>query len=464
MFIIIKIGLLPLYIELYDEKVPELRPRLEKFYETAAQKLETCGFEVFRVPFCRLEPEFRSAVNFFESKKAQCVVTLHMAYSPSLESSEVLAGTKLPIVVLDATDTFDFGPAQNSDAVLYCHGIHGVMDMCSLLNQNGKKFAIAAGHLKYSDVMARVGGFVKAAAAALSLNGSRVGSIGGAFAGMGDFAVGDKEIYDRFGVETVRPNPETLKNLSASVSSSSIEAEIISDNNNFKRSGEFSRDIHVNTVRDGLAVREWIEEECLSAFTVNFMQIGEKTGISYMPFMEVCKAMGRGIGYAGEGDVLTASFTGAFLKCFKETSFVEIFCPDWRSNTLFLSHMGEMNINLTAKMPEIAEKPFIYGSGVNPVACDGCYKSGNGVFVNIFKGKTDFKLLVSEIAMEEENESESNFKGIIRGWMKPKKNISEFLEMLSKAGATHHSILIYDASIEQIRFFGEILNLDVIEI
>ena len=471
----IKIGLLPLYIMLYDEKVPEIRPRLERFYESAAQKLEECGFEVLRVPFCRVEPEFKSAVNLFEQHNAQCIVTLHMAYSPSLESSEILAKTKLPIVVLDATDTFDFGPLQNPDAISYCHGIHGVMDMCSLLNQNGKKFAIAAGHLDCADcseVINRVAGFVRAAVSAGSLNGSRVGCVGGAFKGMGDFAVTVKEMLDRFGIEPVNASPEIMGKISESITNSEIEAEIETEHNIFNRTGDFSRDIHIQTVRDCLTVRKWIEREKLSAFSVNFMKIGTETGLLSMPFMEACKAMARGIGYAGEGDILTASFTGALLKGFPETSFVEIFCPDWKGNTLFLSHMGEININLTAQKPEIFEKVFTYGSGdaVNPISCSGCYKSGQGVFVNIFKGKNGFKLLVSPMEMEAEpanengNGNNNNFAGTVRGWMRPEKPITEFLEDLSRAGATHHSIFIYGASVEQIEFFGELLDLEIVKI
>jgi L-arabinose isomerase len=336
------------------------------------------------------------------------------------------------------------------------------MDMCSLLNQNGKKFAIAAGHLDYSDVISRVEGFIKAAISAASLRGLRVGSIGGMFAGMGDFDVDDKEIAGRLGIETVRSTPDTLNKLRKSVTDSEIESEIDSDNKKFKRISDFSRDAHIGTARDGLAVRKWIEAENLSAFSVNFLKIGEETGLSYMPFMEACKAMERGIGYAGEGDILTASFIGALLKGFKETSFIEIFCPDWRGNTLFLSHMGEMNIRLSAEMPEIAEKEFNFGNSVNPIACYGCYKSGEAVFLNIFKSRDDFKLLISPVTMEAENES--NFKGTIRGWMKPEKIISEFLEDMSIAGATHHSILIYGATVKQMRFFGKLLDLEVIGI
>ena len=53
---------------------------------------------VLRASFCRLESEFRQAVGRFEAEGADVLVTLHMAYSPSLESIDVLSETPLPIV------------------------------------------------------------------------------------------------------------------------------------------------------------------------------------------------------------------------------------------------------------------------------------------------------------------------------------------------------------------------------
>jgi L-arabinose isomerase len=209
-----------------------------------------------------------------------------------------------------------------------------------------------------------------------------------------------------------------------------------------------------------LALRKWLENEKLSAFSVNFMKLGAETGLSVMPFMEICKAMARGIGYAGEGDALTAAFVGALTRGFSDGSFIEIFCPDWQGNTLFLSHMGEMNIRLTAKKPEMAEKNFIFGDAANPVVCCGCYKGGEAAFVNVCKGKNGFRLVTAPVDMlAEETE---NFRSGVRGWMKPKKPVIEFLEALSRAGATHHSALVYGAAPEQLRFFGELLNLEVV--
>ncbi|MBQ8435462.1 MAG: chemotaxis protein CheA, partial [Oscillospiraceae bacterium] len=56
-----------------------------------------------------------------------------------------------------------------------------------------------------------------------------------------------------------------------------------------------------------------------------------------------------------EGDILTAAFCGALLQGFADTSFVEIFCPDWKGGRVMLSHRIEGAINV--KSYEVLESP-----------------------------------------------------------------------------------------------------------
>ena len=132
-----KIGLLPLYIELYDKAVPEARGRIDAFYETICGEMERRGVEVLRAPVCRLKNEFAAAVGSFEKAGAEAIVTLHLAYSPSLESAETLAKTSLPIIVLDTTPTYEYSPGQDPTELMFNHGIHGVQDMCNVLIRKG---------------------------------------------------------------------------------------------------------------------------------------------------------------------------------------------------------------------------------------------------------------------------------------------------------------------------------------
>ena len=179
-----------------------------------------------------------------------------------------------------------------------------------------------------------------------------------------------------------------------------------------------------------------------------------------MPFIAACEGMENGIGYAGEGDTLTASFVGAFLKSYDETNFVEIFCPDWKDNTVFLSHMGETNYRIVDTKPTLSKKKNKYGADEFPYSANAKMKGGKGVYVNISRQKDNFLLVASDCEML--SVKDDSFKNSMRGWMKPKSDVSEFLEDLSRVGATHHSIFVYGASMEEIEFFGALLGLDTV--
>ncbi len=457
-----KIGLLPLYIKLYDDCEWETyHVRLDPFYKTVVQKFEAMGLEVVSSEFCRLKDEFDATVKRFEKEQVDCIVTLHMAYSPSLESVDALVGTDLPIVVLDTTETFDFSDGQDQAEISFCHGIHGVMDMCNLLMRRGKPYAIAAGHYEESDVLERCVGYVKAAVAAKALSGLKVGSVGGSFAGMGDFIVTDEELKDALGAEVVYSDKDELCALAAAVTAEEIAEEVAAYKRDYREIRATSEEAFENTARACLAIRKWIEKHGLGAFTVNFLKIGAESGIYAMPFIEACKQMACGVGYAGEGDVLTASIVGALMHGYADSSFVEIFCPDWKGGRVFISHMGEMNMNLCADRPEMMETPFIYVENTqNPVVAYGCYKSGEAVFVNVYRDENGFCLLCAPVAVEAE--TTDNFAGNIRGWLRPACSTAEFLEKLSYAGVTHHSALVYGATAEQMAYFARLIGIQTV--
>ncbi len=458
-----KIGLLPLYVKLYDDVVPNIRPRLNAFYEKIACEFEKRGLEVVRSPFCRLKPEFKAAVSSFERENVDAMVTLHMAYSPSLESIDALCDTNLPIIVFDTTETLEFTNEQDPAELMYNHGIHGVMDMCSMLTQRGVEYAIAAGHWQESNVIDRVCGYVRAACAANALKKARVGLVGESFAGMGDFRVGYGELYERFGIKVVQPSTEDLRSLYNAVTEEEIEAEKAANRATCNFADNIIEREYTESVRSCLAMRKYIELNSLSAFSVNFLRIGPNdAGITSMPFLETCKSMQNGIGYAGEGDVMTAAFTGAFLQGYKDTTFVEIFCPDWKNNCLFLSHMGEVNYGISDGKPTVSRAGTKYAAEDEfPYAGYTRMKGGRGVYINISRARDDYRLFVVPAEMQSYNNDA--FSGSMRGWMKPiGYTTAEFLEEHSKWGATHHSIFVYGANEDEIEFFGKLLQLETV--
>ncbi|MEI6874736.1 MAG: hypothetical protein WCL50_06360, partial [Spirochaetota bacterium] len=221
-----KVGILPLYLKLYDDLSGEYRPRLEAFIAAIRGAFISRGIEAESSSICRVESEFAAAIKGFEASGVDALVTLHLAYSPSLESSAALAGTRLPILVLDTTPTWSYGPGQDPAELMFNHGIHGVQDMCNLLLRNGKGFAIEAGHWERSDVIDRIVRRIPAARAAAIMGRGSVGMIGKAFQGMGDFATTPERLAATIGGSVRTFDPKILPRLLGSVSAEEIDREM----------------------------------------------------------------------------------------------------------------------------------------------------------------------------------------------------------------------------------------------
>jgi L-arabinose isomerase len=453
----ITVGLLPLYLKLYDDTSPQHRPGVQRFLDLICSELGKRGLQVVCAPVCRVAPEFASAVQSFEAAKVDAIVTLHLAYSPSEESAPALAATSLPVIVLDTTPAYDFSAQQSPDEIMFNHGIHGVQDLCNLLIRHGKAFQIEAGHWEHSDVLDRVTQRAQAARLAKAMRSARVGRIGSPFSGMGDFAVPERKLRETIGVTTVPVAPGAIASRLAGVSDQAVSAEMDADMAYFAWDG-ITDEAYRRTARVSLAVRQWIEEEQLTAFTVNFMEVNRGSGLTTVPFLEASKGLARGIGYAGEGDCLTAALVGALASVYAEVTFTEMFCPDWANDSIFLSHMGEMNAALIAGKPRLSQKAYAFIDVDDSVLAVGRFRPGAAVFVNLAPGPANtYTLIVAPVAMLDVAGADA-MADTIHGWMKPGWPIAEFLAAYSRLGGTHHAALVYGDAAASIAYFGELMG------
>lgn len=455
-----KIGLLPLYLELYDQIMPQTRQGFETFIEDINSEFNDRDITIVHSSICRLQAEFENAINQFEKERVDCIVTLHLAYSPSLECIDALSDTKLPIIILDTTRDEHF---DSISQLLFNHGIHGVQDMCNLLLRRRKGFIIEAGHIKSSpEFVDRVVQHIRGARLANEFRNARVAQIGGSFNGMGDFIV-CTDVLNELGVEILNATVNQIAKFLPGEGDQELLDEIVKDKERFDcsklRHGQLE-----SSVIEGVALRRWLKRENITAFTINFQSVTRYSGISQMPFLEICKAMGNRIGYAGEGDVLTAALVGAMAEVFGNVSFTEMFCPDWKNNLIFMSHMGEMNINLAEDKPILLEKEWSFSDAKAPVYPSACLKRGNAILVNLAPGYDNlFSLILTPVKMMGEIYTETIGNGI-RGWMKPNMPLPEFLKKFSEAGGTHHSALVYGQPLEELRSFGKIMGWKIVEI
>ena len=457
-----KVGFLPLYVLTYDEGTPFMRETVNRHVAEVAARLEALGMELVKAPVCRVRREFEAAVAQFCHADVDLIVTLHAAYSPSLESIDALCSVDLPLLMLDTTYDYEFKPYSYTDGMLYNHGIHGVMDLCNLLHRRGRQYEIVAGYFneknpQYAALCRRVTDFATAAVIRHTLGHSRVGIVGEPFEGMGDFRV-PEESMKKLGIETTTYDCGDFRYLNA-VTEADVDAEYEADSGRFEMN--ISKETYRFSARVSLAVRRWIEENRLNAFTMNFKAAARGTAFPTMPFAEASIAMSRGVGYAGEGDVLTAAFTAALMSVFEEVSFTEIFCPDWKDGMLFLSHMGEYNVALSApdRRPVMSEKEFTFGNAGNPATVLSPFKAGKATFVSLNPDANGRFSVFFQTGKMLCTPADHRQTGIVAGWFLPDAPLEEFLEAYSRAGGIHHAALVYsDADITPVlSAFGGLL-------
>lgn len=458
-----KVGLLPLYLALYDQRMPELRSRVELLLDRVVLELEKQGVEVHRGAVCRVESEVQASVRTIEASGCSAIVTVHLAYSPSLEAAGVLCTTRLPVVICDTTISADFGLDSDVNRILTDHGIHGAMDLCSVLRRNGKAFSIVAGGSvdrngdPCATYFARLAGVCRGAVAGAGLRGQQLVRVGETFKGMGDFAVGDDLLKQQLGWGVEEFGAEWIGNIA--VDEESVLAEVLRDRARWRVTAD--DDTHRRSVRMGLRLRRLLGEA--DGFSFNFQAFDGVAidGGCCVPFLEASKAMERGIGYAGEGDVLTAGLVGTLTRAFggSAVTFCEVFCPDWAGDTLFLSHMGEINPGVLVPGTEhLLRKPYPWGDAADPTIVVGALRPGPAILVDLTLGHDNFELIAAEVEVLGDS-TNPEMQQQIRGWIRPKVGAARFLERYSQAGGTHHHALVWGASLEAIHAMSRTASL-----
>jgi L-arabinose isomerase len=219
-----------------------------------------------------------------------------------------------------------------------------------------------------------------------------------------------------------------------------------------------------------LALEKIVEDHSLDGIAMNFQAV-LAAGAATLPFLGADRLMSRGIGYAGEGDVLTAALTRTLHGMCGASTFTETFCPDYQKGEILLSHMGECNPALAdPDRPVVLKaKSFSIGKCTRPAVPIFQLEPGTVTLASLSESPVTgsgspaaFQLVV--------------FRGeIVPGGEQPKLTspyarlriggeLADFLEGYSKAGGAHHLALGYGDLREELSFLAELMGICMAEI
>lgn len=454
-----KFGLLGLTSELYRQRIPALMDKLGAFQSTLKGILEEHYQIISYGPAsspCELE-------NFFaqlERENAIGLIVVLLSYSPSFLASPFLKRFSKPILIWNTQKlkgiTEDFG----MDELMENHGIHGVQDLASVLNRENVPFTLVTGHFEDGDSRARVEEWLRAVVAVERLRHSRIGQLGGFFPLMGDFYIPPEELKARMGVEVIDISPEGVADYMKTVEEGEVEKVVNEDLKKFKPEN-LSPETHKLSVRLELALRKYIKEKDLQGIAVNFLAFDKSFPLETVPFLAVSKFLAEGMGYGGEGDVLTASSVLLLQYLTGEANFVEMFTADYENNLILMNHMAESN-------PKMAHKDYPIIIRENPLIFNDCkpcamlsftLRPGVATLLD-FTRTSDGNIKMITSLVEVVDRPPLKKIDSPHFFIDVKKKIADFLQSYSLEGGTHHLAMSYGDQRNILRYVAKIMGFE----
>lgn len=452
----IRIGFMPLYLRLYDTMAPGEYSVFQDYIDRVMRQIESCGVTLVSPGVVFQPSHVAEAEALFKREQVSAIVTLHLSYSPSLLVADFLQQTGLPILLVDTTPDF-FPEQQPGDFLKRNHGIHGVMDLVSVLTSRGVDFALVSGHLEDGSFPHKLKEAIVALKASGMYRNQTIGITGKPFEGMGDFAVDFGELQRRFGVRVVEVSMDRLVQACGEVAESVIADRIAKDRQDWDVTG-IQEEEHREAVRAYAALKGIIDEEGMSGYTMNFQHIDDRIPA---PFYACSALISEGYGYGGEGDVSTACLGRPLNTLSPAAKFDEFFCPDWKRNRIIMSHMGEWDSRFAKRGTTASlvtregfmnpHRSVIYRFRAEPgeVTFVNCSPVSDGRFrfVAGLLDIIDTPLLAQIVA--------PHYQVHVRG------DLGEFLRKYAYAGGGHHLYVAKGNILAALRTFCRLLGFDM---
>ncbi|MDD5728755.1 MAG: hypothetical protein PHV59_09335, partial [Victivallales bacterium] len=189
---------LGLSLELYKHAMPEYLNRWADVFECWKQQLSLQA-EIVYSGLCYSDTEITAAVKLFPDLKPDAVVLSPLSYTPSLMTVPALQDCGIPIVIWSTQFADRIGTDFKPDDLCMNHTVQGTQDITNVLFQRGINFAVVTGHYLDAACNVKLDDCLIAARAARLARQLHTLSLGGMFAGMGDFEFDPDLVAEKWG-------------------------------------------------------------------------------------------------------------------------------------------------------------------------------------------------------------------------------------------------------------------------
>jgi L-arabinose isomerase len=220
------------------------------------------------------------------------------------------------------------------------------------------------------------------------------------------------------------------------------------------------------TARAELALRGMVAEDRLDGLTYQFQAFGEDERTSTLPFVGISRMMSEGVGFGGEGDLISAAATSLLHWLAPPVTFSEMFTIDFAGNGILMSHMGEANAGMARrdrKVALVARPTPITRTRDRQLALVTSLEPGPATLTSLTLGPGGrWRLLAAPVSIMDFGPLPSfcvpHFK------IQPAGDVRQFLTSYARGGGPHHNAVCFGDARPRLRLAANLLGADYCEL
>lgn len=346
---------------------------------------------------------------------------------------------------------------------------HGDREFGFMMTRMRTRRKVIAGHWQNDQVLQKINGWARAAAAWHDWQGAKFVRFGD---NMRQVAVteGDKvEAQMKFGYSVNTHGVGDLVNTINAVSDRQIDSLIKEYNDQYvlatalKKDGK-SADSLREAAKIELGLKSFLEQGNFRGFTDTFEDLH---GLAQLPGIAAQRLMAAGYGFAGEGDWKTAALVRAMKVMASGLTGGNSFMEDYTyhfepGNEMVLgSHMLEICPSIADGKPSCAIHPLGIGGKADPVRLVFNVSSGAALNASIVDMGNRFRLLVNEVeAIAPKNDLPK--LPVARVLWKPLPDMNTGCAAWILAGGAHHTCFSQNLSAEHLEDFADMAGIETV--
>ncbi|MFE9323363.1 L-fucose/L-arabinose isomerase family protein [Nocardia sp. NPDC052278] len=436
-----RIGLLGIMQALYDDMIPGIAERQDRYaHDIAEQLADLADWTVGRPVKDRRDAE--AVMREFVNADLDGVMVVMLTYGPAMRVARLFNENRLPVLLANIQPEPSVTPAWDMADMTYNQGIHGAQDTANAMVRADRPFTVVTDDWRTPEFAVRVDRWARAARAVTAWRSLKVGVFGYAMNDMGDIRVDENALLRALGPEISFVAPGDLYRGSQAVSDDDVAALMAWEDREFAIDPALTGAEREDHARMQIAIERILTDRGYGAYSTHFDAIGEDGRFQRLPLAAASSLMAKGYGYGAEGDAMAAAMVYAGHQLIGDGHFTEMYAMDFPSDSILMSHMGEGNwrIARTDEPVRLIRRELGIGKLDEPPTFLFRYRPGPATLACLVSlGGEKFRLVVAEGTVLDSQELPA--LEMPYGQFRPASGVRACMDGWLTAGGPHHQVM-----------------------